>query len=397
VPIALKATGITAASKLQPSCCPSISPEEYCGDASVATPRNLDERIMSVHEAEAPEQEFARVLTIAKEALKYVGVFRTPPTPSVYDVWYRYVEGSDTALREQLSHSVTVSRSVSKQQLEFIHQQFSKDLSYNDSVDRVSERLVREIESIGQLLGNQMDMSEHFGQQVHAAQDTLSDAVLSPLALRTCVEQLAKCNSQMITQLSQVQTQLSDSRQQISELKDDLVQSQRELLKDPLTGVGNRRYYDHLVKRAMERREEVSHPLFMFLVDIDKLKVINLDCGQLVGDDILRHTAKAIEAVFSTGSVARLFDDEFVIITHIQDATEAIDTSKSLCRYFSGRRFESDRTGAQVGLVTVSIGAAQLRSDDDEASWFERAEKLLTCAKSSGGNQSMVERELVER
>lgn len=42
-------------------------------------------------------------LAIAKQALTFIGTYRTPPTPHIYELWFRYVEGEDRALHQELS------------------------------------------------------------------------------------------------------------------------------------------------------------------------------------------------------------------------------------------------------------------------------------------------------
>ncbi len=75
----------------------------------------------------------------AKRALHLVGEFGTPPTPDIYEVWYRYAEGSNRELVQALDFLVNESKSVSLETLRALHQQFC--LAGTPVVDSVSEGL----------------------------------------------------------------------------------------------------------------------------------------------------------------------------------------------------------------------------------------------------------------
>lgn len=344
---------------------------------------------------EDPDQEFARVLTVAKEALKYVGVFRTPPTPSIYEVWYRYVEGTDSSLHDQLSHAVTISKSVSKHQLEFLHQQLLADSTGVSAVDEVRNRLVEEIESLTQLVASQLDSTQRFDESLRTVQSTLGDTMATPFMIERCVTKLITNNEQMQQQLTRMQSHMSESQRQIGDLKEDLLVAQRTAITDSLTGLGNRRHFDSSARHAIGHRGETDSLVYMVLIDVDRLKSINDKYGSLVGDDILKYTAKAIQATFQNATLSRLRSDEFSVIIRVEYPLQVIEAANLLRQHFAGKDFRSVRAGETLGQVSVSIGAAQLRSSDDERTWLDRANKLLDSAKNSGGNQAMVERELL--
>ncbi len=56
--------------------------------------------------------------SIAKTTLQMVAKFSTPPTPEVYEVWYRFAEGQHDAIRDQLQSIVENAESVSSEQIE---------------------------------------------------------------------------------------------------------------------------------------------------------------------------------------------------------------------------------------------------------------------------------------
>jgi diguanylate cyclase (GGDEF)-like protein len=98
---------------------------------------------------------------------------------------------------------------------------------------------------------------------------------------------------------------------------------QREFAnRDPLTGVGNRRYFDAEMKRELARRTrphgrrglDVS-PMALLILDLDDFKGVNDHHGHQVGDAVLQEAAeRTLTVLRSTDRLARIGGDEFAII-----------------------------------------------------------------------------------
>jgi two-component system cell cycle response regulator len=101
---------------------------------------------------------------------------------------------------------------------------------------------------------------------------------------------------------------------------------------DGLTGVANRRRFDSVLETELRRATQVA----VLLVDLDHFKSVNDEHGHLVGDEVLRQAAHAIQAVASEhgmgerGLVARYGGEEFaVILSGVDDAT-ALDIAERI-------------------------------------------------------------------
>ncbi|HVW47460.1 MAG TPA: GGDEF domain-containing protein [Solirubrobacterales bacterium] len=103
----------------------------------------------------------------------------------------------------------------------------------------------------------------------------------------------------------------------------DAEQRQRDFANsDPLTGVGNRRFFDTTMKREVERRTRPfgrrgldTSPLALLIVDLDDFKGVNDRYGHQVGDTVLQEAATHARSVLrSTDTLARIGGDEFAII-----------------------------------------------------------------------------------
>jgi GAF domain-containing protein len=109
--------------------------------------------------------------------------------------------------------------------------------------------------------------------------------------------------------------------QRLELAQDELLKAQQELLyassHDGLTGLYNRSWFMHRLKRLMEKSQDHIQPSYaVLLLDLDRFKVINDSLGHMLGDDLLRHVARRLQTLISSPgiNVARLGGDEFGIL-----------------------------------------------------------------------------------
>lgn len=160
-------------------------------------------------------------------------------------------------------------------------------------------------------------------------------------------------------------------------------------LRDPLTGVGNRRHTQMHLRYAFEELRRYGWVFGMLFVDIDHFKRINDAYGHQVGDEVLRMVAHALSASLRVFDfVGRWGGEEFIIILpNITDDVLAMIAER--CRRLveeSGYQHE----GKEL-KVTVSIGAVLGNPDDTVEECVERADKLMYQSKAAGRNRTTIE------
>lgn len=163
-------------------------------------------------------------------------------------------------------------------------------------------------------------------------------------------------------------------------------------LKDPLTGLGNRRHFRAALERAIEIVARSGESVLLLLLDIDHFKAINDTHGHLTGDRVLQAVARCLTScVRPMDSVARYGGEEFAII---------LPSCRPVCGRAVAERIRSTVETLSVAVsplldlrVTVSIGGAYapqwVRSTADL--WIERADQQLYRAKSNGRNTAFLD------
>jgi diguanylate cyclase len=176
------------------------------------------------------------------------------------------------------------------------------------------------------------------------------------------------------------QQRLSMLRQarQREEAETARARAEREILRDPLTGLGNRRRFDELLSDVDAGR--LRPPLTLLLVDLDHFKAVNDAYSHSAGDRALREVAAILRAECqATDEAVRYAGDEFVLVlrggpAHGREVAERIRTAVARADVLAGVR------------LTVSVGLAALSDGMSGDTLFRLADERLYAAKWSGRN-----------
>lgn len=156
---------------------------------------------------------------------------------------------------------------------------------------------------------------------------------------------------------------------------------------DPMTQVYNRRYFMESLSREISRSRRYQHPQTLLMVDLDHFKHINDTYGHLAGDHVLKMVGRSLQRSLRREDIlARYGGEEFSIILPETSRERAAEVAERLRRAVAKRAYSFD--GFPIP-VTVSVGVADLRADDDEfgRSLIQRADRNLLQAKEDGRNR----------
>nr|WP_209262198.1 GGDEF domain-containing protein [Thiorhodococcus minor] len=160
----------------------------------------------------------------------------------------------------------------------------------------------------------------------------------------------------------------------------------RQLERDPLTGLGNRRALK--LQGAQWLADSIRHqqPISMLVMDLDRFKDVNDTHGHPVGDRLLCRVAEILTACTRTSDLCvRLGGDEFVVLLPWSGLADALDCAERIRRHLASAPIETP-TGEQVA-AQVSIGVAGYRKGMDLDQLYHQADQALYAAKRSGANR----------
>jgi two-component system, cell cycle response regulator len=159
--------------------------------------------------------------------------------------------------------------------------------------------------------------------------------------------------------------------------------------KDALTGAFSKGALLEKGPESIKRAEVLTEPVSVITFDIDHFKKINDTYGHPGGDYVLKEMGQLIQSklVRSNDYFARYGGEEFVLIlqaTPIKTATDVAERVRQTIEMhpfsFLDKKFQ----------VTISIGVAEKKEDDNWENLYNRADKALYQAKQAGRNRVMV-------
>lgn len=156
-------------------------------------------------------------------------------------------------------------------------------------------------------------------------------------------------------------------------------------IRDSLTELYNRRYFDGKLAEEFIRSSRYTHPLSVAMCDIDYFKAINDLFSHEVGDQTLKTIASLLQNnIRKTDILARYGGEEFVIAFPETTRDEAIAICQKLCETVANHDWHSVHTNLKV---TVSIGLCDDLSLSNHEKLLHAADLKLYQAKQQGKNQ----------
>ncbi|MFH0808085.1 MAG: GGDEF domain-containing protein [archaeon] len=172
---------------------------------------------------------------------------------------------------------------------------------------------------------------------------------------------------------------------EIGDEKNELVKLADE---DVLTGLGNRRYFNKILKKEASSACRNGRDLSLVFFDIDHFKPFNDNYGHDAGDFVLSKLGRIVSKnVRASDIVSRYGGEEFAVILPDTDKKGGYAAAEKIRKAVESERWEY--AGEDLGKVSVSLGVSGYNYADIE-SFIKRADEAAYVAKESGRNRTVV-------
>ena len=155
-------------------------------------------------------------------------------------------------------------------------------------------------------------------------------------------------------------------------------------IKDPLTGLYNRRYLEEMLEREIRRAVRAEQSLGLLMLDLDYFKKFNDTYGHDAGDTVLRESGTFLaKSIRAEDIVCRFGGEEFVIILPTANLSAACARGERIRSRL--REMTVLHRGQSLGMITVSVGVAALpEHGTSPKELLEAADAALYRAKRDG-------------
>ncbi|MGY4236421.1 diguanylate cyclase [Bradyrhizobium sp. USDA 4449] len=335
--------------------------------------------------------EHERTMAFAEVALGQIRSLKQTAIPRNYEIWYVYATGHNAPLNKIINETLARNGKLSEADLEQIYDTYLSHIKTTDRIDKVGARVIAEIDDVTRGLSEALGMAAAYDASLSDATKKLSSSS-KPEQIKMIVEALLRSTSEMRETNKALEDRLTLSKSEISNLQQSLEAIRAESLTDPLTGLGNRKYFDRMIGMAVQSALASGEPLSLLLFDIDHFKSFNDSYGHLTGDQVLRLVGLSLKQTIKGQDItARYGGEEFAVVLPNTALRQALTVADHIRRAVMAKELKKKSTGEILGRVTISVGVSMLKQGDDTETLIDRADSCLYAAKRNGRNRVICE------
>jgi diguanylate cyclase len=306
--------------------------------------------------------------------------------PLSYSVWYEYVAGSNPGLRTALDAQLAHTPVLGDRDIELL---FDAHVAMRDidSSARMRAEIARMIDHVDDVAVEASHEVQHYGNELEGYRERLSDDIGQD-TLHQVVESLIGETTRVRVKTGIYHEHLKKSSEEVERLRGELELVQGLAETDPLTGLLNRRGFDHKIERIGRGSMQGCT---LLIVDIDHFKAINDAHGHLLGDKVIVAVANVLRAcVGERGSIARTGGEEFAVLLSQTSSAGGVEAAERIRAAVERGKIRRGDTDESIGNVTVSVGLATGADNEPFEAINARADRALYQSKTAGRNRVTV-------
>jgi diguanylate cyclase (GGDEF)-like protein len=165
-----------------------------------------------------------------------------------------------------------------------------------------------------------------------------------------------------------------------------------QAVRDPLTGLFNRRYMEESLERELHRASRNRYPIGVIMIDVDYFKRFNDTHGHEAGDTMLRAVGEFLQSSIRAEDIAcRYGGEEFTLI--MPQASLEVTTDRAEHVRNTIKNLQVFYLNHPLGPVSISAGVTVIpRHGMSVQSALRQADRALYRAKNAGRDQVMIAR-----
>lgn len=237
----------------------------------------------------------------------------------------------------------------------------------------IGRSITNPIEQLQDLFNRLANSERNIKIPTYGTNDALSALASSAESFREAnvqtqilLDQYQELSTELENKVAQRTSALEKANEQLSELT----------IRDPLTGLFNRRHLDEEFLTLFKRAQRSHLPLAVLMFDIDHFKQYNDHYGHQAGDECLKQVAGILDQVFhrTTDIVARFGGEEFVVVLFDTDQNAAMSLAEEVRNSIMEAAIEHSKS--EHNIVTICGGVATM----NHRTPIKNPEKLISFA-----------------
>jgi len=339
------------------------------------------------------DADFQQSIAQAQRALKLIIDHRLRPTPDAYELWLAYAAASHAEVVRAIDERVAKG-AITDQDCTALHQRFFSHSPADQAVIELGDVVNAEIENVQNILETASRDTSSYGNTLQGVSGQLAKSH-DPALLKVVIDNLVQATRTMASRSHKLENRLEQSKAEVTRLQENIEMARAEARTDQLTQLSNRKAFDEALRRALQGAIKDNESLCLVMGDIDHFKKFNDTWGHQTGDQVLRLVAHCMrESVRERDVPARYGGEEFAVILPAATLDVAAQIAERIRWNVESKRVMKRSTGEDLGTITMSLGVALLRPNEDGAELVRRADACLYAAKRGGRNRVTTERQV---
>jgi len=351
-------------------------------DSATETEAALNSMMFDVESAEQAAEHL-------RQALQLLGKLSSAPTPLYYTLFYNYSAGKSLRLNKEVDELLKEHGALEQDEAIALFQRF-----FSAGGETLIEDIRTELVGlVAQVIGSLIDIAGKtslVNKAIATQIDRLSETKKPSEVVQAATAILSETRS-FVTASRHLEAEFTTSIEEMNKLKQELSNARREAALDSLTGLFNRRAFDRRLDELIEHANGLDDSFCLLLLDIDFFKRINDSYGHMVGDKVLSEFGKQIGRLTRRSDfLARYGGEEFAILLPQTRITAAFTVAENVRGTLERVRLRRSQSGESLEAITVSVGVACYRMDEDREAFIGRCDRALYRAKELGRNRTVL-------